>query len=159
LGFMCWDQFLSFHIKIQVDSENHMDGTLLPAHYLLFWHHKRPNSTISSLLTPEFRIKWSLTPEFYGSTAPVLPFSLISRDKKRVTENYIFKAPNPSFPKSHLMWPYFHGHYREVCHTWSVLDLVHIWFQVTQAPLQGTHASCVAQTASNHRARPTTHSP
>jgi hypothetical protein len=32
---------------------------------------------------------------------------LISRDKKRVTENYVLNAQNSSFPKAHLMCPFF----------------------------------------------------
>jgi hypothetical protein len=53
---------------------------------------------------------------------------LISRDKKRVTENYILRSLNSSFPKSHIMCPFCHGHYREVCDTlqgyWSCTHMI-----------------------------------
>jgi hypothetical protein len=35
------------------------------------------------------------------------------RDKKRITKKYVLKAPNSSFPKFHLMGPFFHGHYKD----------------------------------------------
>jgi hypothetical protein len=119
-------------------------------------HHKGPNSTISSLLTSEFRIQWSIMPDVHGV---VLHSCHCPRDKKRVTKNYVLKAPNTSFPKS---MPCLHSSMettgRFLTPYW-VLDLVHIWFQVTQAPLQSSPASCGAQTAADHRAPPTAHSP
>jgi hypothetical protein len=56
-------------------------------------------------------------PDVHGVVLHSCHCPLISRGKKRVTENYILKASNPSFPKFHLMCPFFYVHYREVCDT------------------------------------------
>jgi hypothetical protein len=98
---------------------NWVDGTIIRANYL--------NSTISSPLKPELTINQSLASEVHGNR-PLLHCShcsLISRHRRRFTENYTIKTLSPSFPKIPLMHPFFHRHCRVVGHTlqslWSWL--------------------------------------
>jgi hypothetical protein len=44
-------------------------------------------------------------------------FSLISSHRRRFTENDTIKASNSSFPKTHVMSPFFHALYRDLDHT------------------------------------------
>jgi hypothetical protein len=87
-----------------MSNENWVDGIIIRAHYL--------NSTISSLLKPEFTVNQSLASEVHGNRS-LLHYShcsFISRHRRRFTENYTIKALSPSLAKTHLMHPFFHRH-------------------------------------------------
>jgi hypothetical protein len=97
--------------RIHISNEDWVDGTIIRAHYI--------NSNISSPLKPEFTINQSLASEIHGNRA-LLHYShcsLISRHRRRFTENYHIKALSPSFLKIPLMHLFFHGHCKVVGHT------------------------------------------
>jgi hypothetical protein len=91
LGFVCCAEMdpSASTCRIQMSNENWVDGIIIRAHYL--------NSTISSLLKPEFTVNQSLAPEVHGNRA--LPHCshcpLISRHRRRFTENYNIKGLCP----------------------------------------------------------------
>jgi hypothetical protein len=132
-----------------------MDGTLFPTHYLLSWTSQRTklhhllslNIWIQNTVIHNARCPWELC-----SIPAIVPSSPgTKRESLKITSL-----------RHHGRMPCLHSSMdttgRFVTPYW-VLDLVNMWFQVTQAPLQSSPASCGSQTDADHRAPPTAHSP